>query len=43
MGRLEWWAPAGGEQVLIVESLEEPVGLVVPEGVRILRRARDDG
>ncbi|HEY3109994.1 MAG TPA: hypothetical protein VGL23_14625 [Chloroflexota bacterium] len=42
MGRLEWRAPVGGEQVLIVESREEPVGLVVPEGVRILRSAQDD-
>ena len=35
MGRLEWRAPVGGRQELLVESLEDPIGLVVPEGVPI--------
>ena len=42
LGRLEWRAPVGGEQVLIVESLEEPADLIAPGGVRILRSAQDD-
>jgi hypothetical protein len=35
MGRLEWQAPVGGEQILIVDSLTEPVGLKVPKDVKI--------
>lgn len=40
MGRLEWRAPVGGEEVLIVDMLREPVGLKVPEGVKIHYVAR---
>jgi hypothetical protein len=35
MGRLEWRAPVGGEELLIVETLTEPVGLKVPKDVRV--------
>ena len=35
MGRLEWRAPAEGPDTLIVDVLEEPVGLRVPGGVAI--------
>lgn len=35
MGRLEWRAPVAGEEILIVDSLAEPVGLKVPKDVKI--------
>lgn len=35
MGRLEWRAPVGGEEFLIVDTLKEPVGLQVPKDVRV--------
>lgn len=35
MGRIEWSAPVGGEQVVRVESLEPVVGLSAPVGVTI--------
>ncbi len=35
MGRLEWRAPAEGPDTLIVDALEELVGLEAPEGVAI--------
>ena len=35
LGRLEWRAPEGGEQVLIVQGVEELHGLTVPEGLRV--------
>jgi hypothetical protein len=38
LGRLEWRAPIGGSQELIVETLDEPVGLRVPEGVTVHRQ-----
>jgi hypothetical protein len=38
LGRIEWRAPEGGEQVVIVEGLREPVGLHVPEGTRMCWR-----
>jgi hypothetical protein len=41
MGRLEWRAPVGGSQELIVDALTEPVGLRVPDGVTVRRRPRD--
>ena len=37
MGRLEWRAPIGGGQELIVDALAEPVGLRVPDGVTVRR------
>lgn len=41
MGRLEWRAPVGGEEVLIVDTLREPVGLKVPEGIKVHYGAGD--
>jgi hypothetical protein len=35
MGRLEWRAPVGGRQRLLVEAIDEPVGLRAPAGVEI--------
>jgi hypothetical protein len=36
LGRLEWHAPVGEEQMLIIDALKEPVGLQAPEGVIVL-------
>jgi hypothetical protein len=38
LGRLEWRAPVGGGQELIVDALAEPVGLRVPDGVTVRLR-----
>ncbi|MBV7334098.1 hypothetical protein KFU94_38865 [Chloroflexi bacterium TSY] len=35
LGRLTWHVPKTGEQVVIVESLQPPIDLTVPDGVRI--------
>jgi hypothetical protein len=35
IGRLEWQAPVGGEEILIVDTLREPVGIRVPEGIKV--------
>jgi hypothetical protein len=35
MGRLEWRAPVGGVETLVVDTLKEPVNLQVPEGVTV--------
>lgn len=35
LGRIEWQAPASGEQKIVLDTLAEPVGLVAPEGVAI--------
>jgi hypothetical protein len=37
MGRLEWRAPVGGKQTLVVDTLREPVALKVPSGVTVER------
>jgi hypothetical protein len=42
LGRLEWRAPSDGEQEVLVETLEEPVGLVAPPGV-VVRRWSGEG
>jgi hypothetical protein len=36
-GRIEWRAPEGGEQTLVLDTLEEPSDLRVPAGVRLVR------
>jgi hypothetical protein len=38
LGRLEWRAPEGGEQVLLIDAVDEPVELNVPAGLAIRRR-----
>ena len=35
LGRIEWQAPSQGEQKIVIETLTEPVGLMVPDGVPI--------
>ena len=35
MGRIEWRAPVGGEQVVITKAQRAPIGLRVPEGVQV--------
>ena len=37
VGSIEWRAPAGGAQTLVLDTLEEPAELRVPEGVRVIR------
>ena len=37
VGSIEWRAPAGGAQTLVLDTLEDPAGLRVPEGVRVIR------
>jgi hypothetical protein len=37
VGRVEWRAPEGGAQTLVLDTLVEPAGLRVPEGVRVVR------
>jgi hypothetical protein len=35
LGRVEWWAPVGGEQRIVIDALTEPTGLTAPEGVAV--------
>ncbi len=37
LGRIEWQAPVGGEQKIVIDALADLVGLVAPEGVSIER------
>lgn len=41
MGSVTWQAPVGGEQIIVIDALEEPVGLRVPAGIRIVRQQED--
>jgi hypothetical protein len=36
MGRIEWRAPEGEAQVVVIDALHRPVGLQVPEGIEVL-------
>jgi hypothetical protein len=36
-GRIEWRAPEGGAQTLVLDTLEEPSDLRAPAGVRLVR------
>ena len=42
MGRLEWQAPADGEQRLIIEGLTAPDGLTHPDGLRVIWKTEAD-
>jgi hypothetical protein len=39
MGRIEWRAPQGKAQVVVIDAMHKPAGLRVPEGVEVLWRA----
>lgn len=43
MGRIEWRSPVGSQQQIIIEGLEPPSGLQVPEGIQISYRLIDSG
>jgi hypothetical protein len=38
LGRLEWRMPEGGEPELVIDALDDPVGLDAPAGVVVRRR-----
>jgi hypothetical protein len=38
LGRLEWRQPASGASEVIIDALDEPVGLTTPAGVTVRRR-----
>ena len=35
LGRIEWRAPEGAQQTIVIEALEAPKGLAAPEGVEV--------